>query len=113
MAKSPDAPKVTRITAKDTGAKKRKAVSLKQATEKDTKSVKQQIADADRKVNVFRRIGGYFKGSWEELKLVRWPDRRATWKMTGALIVFTLAFAVLILLLDYGFQQLFQALIGK
>lgn len=114
MAKSSDSPKVTRITAKDTGGKKPNTnAAAKPATEKDVKSVKKQIENAERKVNIFKRIGGYFKGSWQELKLVRWPDRRATWKMTGALITFTLVFAVVILLLDYGFQQLFQALLSK
>lgn len=116
MAKSSDTTKVTRIKATDSGsgAKKEKRNILKPLkAEKDVASVKKQIADEDRKVNIFRRIGGYFKGSWEEIKLVRWPDRRATWKMTGALIAFTVGFAVLILLLDYVFQQLFKALLGS
>jgi len=116
VAKSSDTTKVTRIKASDngSGAKKEKRSILKPLkAEKDVSSVKKQIADGDRKVNVFKRIGGYFKGSWEEIKLVRWPDRRATWKMTGALIVFTLAFAILILLLDYAFQQLFKALLSN
>lgn len=114
MAKSSDTPNVTRIKASDTGAKKEKRSILKpQRPEKDVASVKKQIADEEQKVNIFKRIGGYFKGSWEEIKLVRWPDRRSTWKMTGALITFTVAFAVLILLLDYGFQQLFKALLSK
>lgn len=114
MAKSSDSPTVTRITANDSGAKKEKHSILKRnKVEKDVKSVKKQIADEDKKVNVFKRIGGYFKGSWEEIKLVRWPDRRSTWKMTGALIAFTVAFAVLILVLDYAFQQLFKVLLTK
>lgn len=114
MAKSSDTPKITRIKASDNGDKKEKrgVLSLKKV-EKDVKSVKEQITDSDKKANVFKRIGGYFKGSWEEIKLVRWPDRRSTWKMTGALIAFTLAFAVLILVLDYGFQQLFKLLLSK
>ncbi|MCA9342382.1 preprotein translocase subunit SecE, partial [Candidatus Saccharibacteria bacterium] len=44
---------------------------------------------------------------------VRWPDRRATWKMTGALIAFTVFFVVVILLIDAGFGELFKLLIGK
>ncbi|MEI6851139.1 MAG: preprotein translocase subunit SecE [Candidatus Saccharibacteria bacterium] len=56
-------------------------------------------------------IGGYFKGSWIELKKVRWPDRRATWGMTGAVIIFTAMFVVLIVSLDWAFSQLFKLII--
>ncbi len=114
MAKSSETPKITRIKASDNGVKKEKRTIFKpKKVEKDVASVKKQIADKNHKVNILRQIGGYFKGSWQEIKLVHWPDRRSTWKMTGALIVFTVAFAVLILLLDYGFQQLFKALLNK
>jgi len=63
--------------------------------------------------NVFVRMGRYFKGAWTELRLVRWPDRKATWGMTGALLVFTLFFVVVILILDYGFSELFKFILGS
>lgn len=116
MAKSSDDTKITRIKASDNSAKKETRGLLKgkkPKQEKDIKSVKEQIADEEHNANIFKRIGGYFKGSWEEIKLVRWPDRPSTWKMTGALIVFTAGFAAVILLLDYVFQSLFKLLIGK
>jgi preprotein translocase subunit SecE len=65
------------------------------------------------KKNVFRRMGAYFKGAWVELRQVRWPDRKATWGMTGALLAFTLFFVVVILVLDYGFSQLFKLILGS
>lgn len=58
-----------------------------------------------------RAIGGYIKGSYQELRLVRWPSRRATWGFTLAVILFTLAMSGLILGLDYGFDQLFKQVI--
>lgn len=58
-----------------------------------------------------RAIGGYFTGSWQELRQVRWPTRRATWGFTLAVIVFTLAMTGFILGLDYGFEQLFKQVI--
>lgn len=58
-----------------------------------------------------RAFFGYFSGSWRELRQVRWPNRRATWSLTAAVITFTLAFVVVILLLDYGFEQLFKKVI--
>lgn len=54
---------------------------------------------------------GYFKGSWQELKLVRWPNRRATWGMTLAVLIFTGLFLLLIVSLDAIFSQLFNLII--
>ena len=105
MAKSSSKPKVTRITAKDSGVKREKA---KAAPVEKTKKVKQDATEPKRG----GRFIEYLKGSWRELVLVRWPDRKSTWKMTGALIMFTLVFVVIILLLDYLFQYLFKLLIG-
>ena len=113
MAKSSDEPKVTRIKAKDTGSTK--AAKTVKPAKQSKSAVKAVVAEADdnAKENVFRRLGGYFKGSWHELTQVRWPDRKSTWKMTGALIAFTLTFTAVILLLDYAFQYVFQIIIGK
>ncbi len=58
-----------------------------------------------------RAIGGYFTGSWRELRQVNWPTRRATWGMTLAVILFTLVLAIIILLLDIGFERLFKRVI--
>lgn len=54
---------------------------------------------------------GYFKGAWYELKQVRWPDRKATWGMTVAVIIFTAFFVLLVLLLDAAFKYLFDLII--
>lgn len=54
---------------------------------------------------------GYFRGAWYELSQVRWPDRKATWSLTLAVILFSLFFAGVILGLDYVFQLLFKEVI--
>jgi preprotein translocase SecE subunit len=56
----------------------------------------------------FRAFGGYFKGAWVELRQVRWPDRRATWSLTFAVMVFSLFFALVITGLDALFSYLFK-----
>lgn len=128
MVKKPsnsDETTVTRITAKDTGSKHAKDKPTKAENAKTATKVKPAInakkhsiiAKAEKRAtnrskNPFVAIGRYFKGAWEELKLVRWPDRAATWKMTGALLVFTLFFVVLIVLLDFGFAKLFKLILG-
>lgn len=59
----------------------------------------------------FESLGGYFVGAWKELKLVRWPNRKATWGLTFAVLLFTTVFALLILLLDFAFKELFNLII--
>lgn len=95
--------KVTRITAKDDAPKK--AVKAPKVT--STKA-----ADTSESKNVFVRIGGYFKGAWQELRQVRWPNRKATWALTVAVIVFSLFFMGLIVLLDTLFKWLFEIIIA-
>lgn len=56
---------------------------------------------------------GYFKGSWQELRQVRWPSRKSTWGLTLAVILFTLFFVLVILVLDAAFQFLFKEVLLK
>jgi preprotein translocase SecE subunit len=60
---------------------------------------------------ILKPIGRYFKGSWQELKQVRWPNRGATWSLTGAVILFTAIFMLIIILLDAGFDALFNLIL--
>lgn len=103
-----DATNVTRIKAKDTSAPKEK-------TKPETKPVKStkksQTEDSPRR-NPLVAFGGYFVGAWQELRQVRWPNRRTTWALTLAVLVFTAFFVVLIVLLDAGFQLLFEQILG-
>ena len=106
--------KVTRIKASDKPRqKKTPAVKTKQTTKPVKTAVMNDAVNTPRKKNVFSALGGYFKGSWHELRQVRWPDRRSTWGMTGALLAFTAFFVVIILLLDAAFAELFNVLLGK
>ena len=89
---------VTETPAKSTDKKKRK-FSAKSAL---TTTAKPAVA-----------AGGYFKGAWTELRQVRWPTRRATWGLTGAVIAYSAFFVVLILLLDAGFKYLFELILKK
>jgi preprotein translocase subunit SecE len=110
--------KVTRIKASDTAPKSvkkapAKAVAKAKAAAKATKKADTtSTAPIEAKKNVFARIGGYFKGAWVELRQVRWPNRRATWGLTLAVILFSLFFVVLILLLDTLFKYVFELIIA-
>ena len=88
-----------------------KKTSLKSDEPNEAKT-KKKFAFRKPKVPAFlKKIGSYFKNSWTELKQVRWPDRKATWSMTGAVLLFTGFFVVLIVLLDAGFEQLFKLIL--
>lgn len=99
-----DQPTVTRITATDTKPKKTKTATAPAQEGSDQ--------PAPRRRNPLSAIGGYFKGAWYELRQVRWPNRRATWSLTMAVLLFTAVFTVLILLLDALFKYLFELMIG-
>src|SRR5665648_350127 len=60
--------------------------------------------------NPLTAMKDYFVGAWYELRQVRWPNRRATWSLTFAVIAFTTFFVVIILLLDAAFKYLFELL---
>ena len=108
--KSSTTTKVTRITASDDTSS---AVEKKKVAK--TKAVSTPAATVDSKEkrrSPQRATADYFKGAWYELRQVRWPNRRATWGMTLALLVFTAFFVVVILLLDALFKYVFQLILG-
>lgn len=102
--------KVTRITAKDDAPKSAQKVDTKvQKTEKVKKQPK--VTSQESKKNIFARIWAYFKGAWVELRLVRWPNRSATWGLTLAVILFSAFFVLLVVLLDMLFKYIFELII--
>ena len=91
--------------AKKTATKKAPSKNAAKTTEKPV------AKKTSKRRNPLRALGDYFKGAWYELKQVRWPTRSATWSMTAAVLLFTLILAVLILLLDVGFNWLFEQIL--
>lgn len=121
MAKAPTkkdsdaSTKVTRIKASESSTKKTAVAKAKPAIDSKKKeaAVKAEKREQTSSRNPLRAIVDYFKGSWYELTQVRWPDRKSTWGMTGALVAFTLFFVIVVLLFDYGFAQLFKLILGS
>ena len=112
--------KITRIKASDSSSAPTKDVEVIESTPNKVKKEKKQAIVVNgtatvakkQRMNPFARAWAYLKGSWAELRRVRWPDRKATWSMTGALLIFTVFFLVIILALDYGFSELFKLILG-
>lgn len=99
------AAKVTRIKATDTQPKE---IAVKPAKIVKKVSAKKK----ERKIpNPFRSLWAYFKGAWYELRQVHWPNRKATWGLTGAVLIFTAFFILMILLLDILFKYLFELIL--
>ena len=61
---------------------------------------------------IFGPLGKYFKGAWQELRATIWPNRKATWGLTVAVIAFSIVFAILVLSFDNLFQWLIQQILN-
>jgi len=96
---------VTRIKATDT--------QPKEITVKPAEITKKASSDKKKRKmpNPFSSLWTYFKGAWYELRQVHWPNRSATWGLTGAVLIFTAFFIVMILLLDIFFKYLFELIL--
>ena len=125
--------KITKIKASDSPRKEEKeskaAITRKKVVVADKKSNKTQKKDAKKaEKNIDKKTTGkkpfilirpivylfrYLRDSWRELRQVRWPNRKATWKMVLAVIVYTALFMLLITLLDVFFSWLFNLILGK
>lgn len=91
----------TRVVASTGETKKSITKTRKPATKKASTAAKKTKQPRD----------NYFIGAWRELRQVRWPDRKATWGLTFAVIVYSVFFFVLIILLDAFFKYLFDLLV--
>ncbi len=103
------ATKVTRIKAADSQPAKSTLKQIKAPKVANQSPAKRPAAKL---LKPLKALGSYFKGAWFELRQVHWPDRRATWGLTGAVLAFTAFFIVLILLLDLLFKYIFQLILG-
>lgn len=53
----------------------------------------------------------YLKNSFGELKQVTWPDWKQSWRLTWAVLVFSIFFGVIVAVVDFGLDKLFKKLI--
>ena len=60
----------------------------------------------------FRAFGRYTRDSWKEIRQVRWPNRKLTWKLTAAMLIYTAIFMAFIMLLDMLFTFVFNKMLG-
>ena len=108
--KKSEAATVTRIKASGSGTKNKSVKTVTKAVV--TASNEPKKSKRPSAFGLFMGVIGYFKGAWFELRQVRWPTRKATWSLTGAVLLFTSFFVILILLLDALFKYVFELIIG-
>ena len=117
--------KITRIKASDSRDVEpaeptitRKKVVLKdKKQEKENKKQEKKAAKAAKTqtgkkhfilFRPFCAFGRYLKESWQEIRQVRWPNRKATWKLVLAVVVYSGIFVAILLLLDLLFSVIFN-----
>lgn len=110
VAKKPTAKKATSIKAAAVTETKPK-VSKKAVSKKSPVKKVKKVRTPRKWTKPFRAIGGYFGGAWSELRQVRWPDRKTTWGMTIAVLLFSVFFSLVILGLDTLFNYIFKEVI--
>lgn len=102
-----------KVVVKDKKNEKAKAKEVRKAEKAEKKAAK---AKEGKKVFILFRpfvaFGRYLRDSWREIRQVRWPTRKATWKMVLAVLIYTALFVILITLLDLFFKWLFGLILG-
>ena len=89
-------------------AKKLNKAEKKAAARKDEKPLK----DCFFLFIPFIALGRYIRDSFRELRQVRWPNRKETWKLVFAVILYVVIIAGFIMLLDMLFNFLFSKIYG-
>lgn len=105
--KSASSSKVTTRVVASSDVAKKPAKKQKAQTEKATKTA----SKAKSTPKVKKQRDNYFIGAWRELKQVRWPDRKATWSLTFAVVAYSIFFFLLVIALDAVFKYLFDFLV--
>lgn len=58
-------------------------------------------------------IPSYFINAWREVRLVTWPGRKETWRLTLAVAIFAIVFGALVYGVDKVIDILFRKLVLK
>ncbi|MBR0460886.1 preprotein translocase subunit SecE [Candidatus Saccharibacteria bacterium] len=120
---------VTKIKATDPAEKKPKETKKAKAPAKEAKpkapakttksaekTVKPAKTDTTKQPFILLRpfvaLGRYVRNSWNELRQVHWPNRKYTWQMTVAMLIYCAIFFAFIVLLDALFSLIFNNLLG-
>jgi len=110
---------IHKISLKSKAEQKALQRSAEQAKKAQAKSDKKSLANPAEKplgevfllARPFVAIGRYFRDSWRELRQVRWPSRKAAWKLTFAVLVYCAVLMAFILVIDLIFTLIFETIL--
>ncbi len=94
-------------------SKSERKVRKKKSQQKSDRSTEKPLREVFLLARPFVAIGRYLRDSWRELRLVRWPSRGNTWKMTLAVLIYCAIFIVFIVLIDSLFTFIFNLLLSQ
>jgi len=113
MKKQEKRPKSAKTaTTKPKPAAKKPEVKPKPTVKPSKAVVAAKPSQPPKILSPFVRFGCYVSASFRELRLMRFPNRKAAWKMTLAVVIYALIFFIFIALLDAFWGMVFQRLIG-
>jgi len=101
------------VETKDVNTDVQKAavnVDSKNESSKAKKSAKKS-ANAEKKPNIFKRMGKGIKGIISELKKVTWPKGKEVGKNTAVVLTVVVLFFVILFAIDYVLGGIFNVLI--
>ena len=58
-------------------------------------------------------VPSYFINSWREVRKVTWPNRRETWRLTAAVLIFSIVFGAMVSGVDKGLDEIFKHFVLK
>ena len=93
-------------------AKSKADKKQKKSRKTDKNTAEKPLKEVFLLVRPFVAFGRYLRDSWREIRQVRWPGRKLTWKMTFAVLVYCAIFIFFIVLLDAFFTFIFNLLIN-
>lgn len=119
--KSDDAEITRKVTIKAKKSENKKVRAKENAEAKKAaraeKKAERKAAKQGKKVFIlfrpFAAIGRYIKESFQEVRQVRWPDRKSTWKMTLSVVLYVILIATIIMLLDAFFTFIFSKILSN
>ena len=107
---------ITRIKAHEDPKPEAKQSEAKKSAVKPPKTKPQKAQKEGKKPFILFRpfvaFGRYLRDSWRELRQVRWPNRKTTWKMVLAVFVYTALFIGLLVVLDILFDWIFSLILN-
>lgn len=105
--------KLTRIKAQaSTKAKNSLLARAEKKVNKTSDQAKRQAKqEQPAKAKKNKGLIAYIKGSFREIRLVKWPGRKETWSMTLAVLIYGIIIAAVVLLLDNLYNWSFKLLI--